>query len=319
MRRTLVVGGAGYIGGALVDMLMDAGHDVTVYDALLYEREYRKPVRFVYGDIRDSAKLGPLLDEADIVVWLAALVGDGACSADPKLTMEINTASVKWLADSYDGPIVFTSTCSVYGAAQEVVTEGSPLNPLSAYAVSKAEAESAVVERGGVVFRLGTLFGLADNFSRVRMDLVVNYLTARAACDHEITVFGGAQYRPLLHVRDAAKAILQNIDSPHAGVFNLHAENMSIRDLAERIGKHFEPLAIRYTDIKFQDNRNYRVSSAKAAQAFGFSPQLTVDHGINEIKQLLEERRIKDINDPRYSNSESIRRLHEASPTLGIN
>jgi nucleoside-diphosphate-sugar epimerase len=109
--NVLVVGGAGYIGGSVTDILMQSEHQVRVYDALLYEESYRKPVEFVYGDVRESNKLLPHLKWADAVIWLAALVGDGACALNPEVTGAINQDSVRWLAQNYAGRIIFTSTC----------------------------------------------------------------------------------------------------------------------------------------------------------------------------------------------------------------
>lgn len=307
MTKILVVGGSGYIGGSLVDMLLKGTYKVRVYDNLLYETEYRKPVDFVFGDVRNTSKLKPHLEWADVVVWLAAIVGDGACAADPDLAMEINARRVEWLVQNYDGRIIFTSTCSVYGAGDKVLGETSEVNPLSVYAASKLQAESHVLEKNGLIFRLGTLFGVSDNYARIRMDLVVNYLTGKALFYRHITVFGGDQYRPLLHVKDAARAIFMNLNTNHSGVFNLHAVNMSMRDLGERLRGHFPGLKVEYTERKFQDDRNYRVSSENARETFGFVPLYPVDQGIGEIRELLENGRIKDVNNPRYSNSEFIR------------
>src|SRR2546421_2743765 len=174
MANVLVVGGAGYVGGAVTDRLMGSRHNVRVYDSLLYEDSYRKPVDFVLGDVRDWNRLKSQLEWADVVVWLAALVGDGACSLDPDLTVEINELSVKRLTEEFDGRTIFISTCSVYGAQAGILDEKSPLNPLSLYAVTKLKAETYLRDRNALVFRLGTLFGVGDHFSRIRLDLVVN-------------------------------------------------------------------------------------------------------------------------------------------------
>ena len=230
MANVLVTGGAGYVGGALTDRLLMTDHDVRVFDSLLYEECYRKPVPFVLGDVRDPEALQPHLDWADVVVWLAALVGDPACSLNPELALSLNRDSIRYLIDHFDGRILFPSTCSVYGAADGMLEEGSPVKPLSIYAESKLEAEAILEGRDAMSFRLGTLFGISDTYSRIRMDLVVNVLTARAHKHGQISVFGGEQYRPLLHVSDVAEAITQNIDTDHTGVFNLHNVNMRITD-----------------------------------------------------------------------------------------
>lgn len=300
--NVLVVGGAGYIGGALTDILIHSEHNVRVYDSLLYEESYRKPVNFVYGDIRDTDRLLLHLKWADAVIWLAALVGDGACALNPDITAAINQESVKWLAQNYSGRIIFTSTCSVYGAQDAVLDETSLANPLSVYAVTKLAAEEYLHDKNATIFRLGTLFGVGDQFSRIRLDLIVNTLTVRAHRHHKISVFGGDQFRPLLHVRDAAQAIAECLVSPHTGVYNLHRQNVRIIDLAYQVRNHFPDLVIEQTPMKFQDTRNYRVSSEKAQKTLGFKAVHSIDEGIEEVKDLLDSNRLKDVDAPRYTN-----------------
>ncbi len=316
MARVLIVGGAGYVGGALTSRLASTPHEIRVYDSLLYEESYRKPVPFEHGDVRDWSRLQPHLDWAEVVVWLAALVGDGACAMEPELTREINQNSVRRLADSFTGRILFTSTCSVYGAQEGELVEDSPINPLSLYAETKAKAEESLRDRNAMVFRLGTLYGVGDEFSRIRLDLVVNILTVKAALYNRISVFGGDQYRPLLHVRDIAAVLEKNITTPHTGVFNVHSENVRIADLAERFQAHFPGLEVLRTEMKFQDSRNYRVSSRKAVDGFGFNPACSIDDGIAELKRLLIERRLKNIALPRHSNQKYLKGFLErpASP-----
>jgi nucleoside-diphosphate-sugar epimerase len=126
--KILVVGGCGYIGGFLTDLLTNQAYDVTVYDSLLYETRYLKNVNFIRGDIRDTEKLEKIIHDYDTVVWLAALVGDGACAVDLELTKRINFDAVKWLVDNFKGKIVFTSTCSVYGANNDLIDETATPN-----------------------------------------------------------------------------------------------------------------------------------------------------------------------------------------------
>jgi nucleoside-diphosphate-sugar epimerase len=300
--KILVVGGAGYVGGALTDLLLQTQHQVRVYDALLYEESYRKPVDFVFGDVRNHEKLQPHLDWADVVVWLAALVGDPACALNPDVSIQINQESVKWLTDHFNGRIIFLSTCSVYGARDGVLDENSPTNPLSVYATTKLEAEKYLVNKNALIFRLGTLFGVGDVFSRIRLDLVVNTLAVRAFNVGKITVFGGDQFRPLLHVCDAAKTIVENITTKHTGIYNLHRQNVRIVDLAYQVRNHFPDLIIESVERKFEDTRNYRVSSDKAKNTLGFNPIHSIDSGIEEIKSLLEQGRLRDTENPRYTN-----------------
>lgn len=302
--NVLVVGGAGYVGGALTDFLTRTGHAVRVFDALLYEEAYRKPIEFVRGDVRDMARLRPHLAWADAVVWLAALVGDGACELDPKAAVAVNQDAVRELVREVPRRIVFTSTCSVYGAQAEELDETAPARPLTVYASTKLAAERYLEDADAVVFRLGTLFGVGDAFSRVRLDLVLNTLTVRAHQRARIEVAGGEQFRPLLHVRDVAVAIAAALERDDLrGVFNLHRQNVRILDLAHQVRCHFPSVAL---DVRppgpAADLRDYRVSSRRAQDELGFRPTGTIDQAIDELRTLLDAGRLKDPDCPRYSN-----------------
>jgi len=304
----LVVGGAGYVGGGIVDKL-SKDHEVTVYDSLIYETSYRKKVNFILGDIRDSSKLNSILSDFDVVVWLAALVGDGACAINPELTHEINTESVKNLVQNFDKRIVFLSTCSVYGAQDGILTESSDTNPLSEYASSKLKAEEHLKDSNALIFRLGTLFGLSDEFSRVRLDLVVNILTAKALIDKKISVFGGDQWRPLLHVNDVSNAINHCLNTDVTGIYNLHHKNYKIIDIAKEIEKKVKDVEVEVTPMSFEDARNYQVSSQKLLDETGFEASIELINGVNEIYDLIFHNRIKDITDPRYSNQNFLQKF----------
>lgn len=307
--KILIVGGAGYVGGAITDLLADGRHQVRVYDALLYEEDYRKPVDFVFGDVRDRDTLLPLLRWADVVVWLAALVGDGACALNPDLAIEINQHAVAWLIKQFNGRIVYMSTCSVYGAQDQELDETAPTHPLSVYAATKLEAERSLEEKNALIFRLGTLFGVGDLFSRVRLDLALNTLVVKAATMGRITVYGGDQFRPLLHVRDVARAVVENLETAYAGILNLHRQNVRIIDLAYQIRNYFPDLEIEREARPVQDTRNYRVNSDKARRVLGFRTEFSINDGIEEIKALVETGRLKDVNNSRYTNQAYLAKL----------
>lgn len=287
--NVLVVGGAGYIGGAVTDILPNA----RVYDNLLYEHEYRKNRDFVLGDIRDTEKLKPHLDWADAVIWLAGIVGDGACAHDPQLTYALNTDSVKWLSENFNGRIIFPSTCSVYGAQDGLLNEESPTNPLSAYASSKLDAEQYLKDKNAVIFRLGTVFGVSDEFSRIRLDLVVNTMTAKAFNEGKLKVFGGEQYRPLIHVIEIAETMVGALQSDITGVHNLASYNYKISDIAKEVAE-VTGAKVESVDMKFEDSRNYKISNL----SFG---RISIKDGIKEVLEVVP--RIKDPADPRYSNA----------------
>ena len=304
MQKVLVVGGAGYVGGHLVDQAIQAGHQVRVFDKLIYEDAYLKDVDFAHGDINDLTQLKPHLDWADTVIWLAAFVGDPACALNPELTMRTNVLSVAQLVSNFSGRIVFPSTCSVYGAQDGLLDESSPFDPLSLYAESKIQAENVLLNAPNdvLIFRLGTLFGLSDTYSRLRVDLVLNVLTIRATLEGHMSVFGGQQFRPLLHVRDVATAMVPHIATGKTGVFNLHAENVTIIELAKQIQSLVPGAEIKTSESSFQDSRNYAVSSQKAINELGFAPKWTIEDGIREVHEAVKGGRIPNVNLPRFSN-----------------
>jgi nucleoside-diphosphate-sugar epimerase len=304
MSKVLIVGGAGYVGGYLTDLAESEGHEVRVFDKLLYEDAYLKNVDFYYGDILDRKALLPHLKWADTVIWLAALVGDPVCALNPEQTIKTNVNSVKNLVDDFGGRIIFPSTCSVYGAQLGLLTEDSPLDPLSLYAETKIKAEEVLMAAPNdvLIFRLGTLFGLSDTYSRIRVDLVLNVLTIRAVREGHMSVFGGQQYRPLLHVRDVATAVVPQINTKNNGIFNLHSENVTIIQLSDRIQRLVPTAEVEISESSFQDARNYMVSSDRATSSLGFKPRWSIEDGIIEIRDTMLSGRIPDVNTPRFSN-----------------
>ena len=309
MSKILIVGGAGYVGGWLTDEAIRDGHEVRVIDNLTYEDSYLKNVDFVFGDVLDFDLIKNNLSWADTVVWLAALVGDPACAINPSLTKKINVDSVKNLVDHFDGRVIFPSTCSVYGAQNGLLNEESAVGPLSLYAASKLEAENILLESNAtpLIFRLGTLFGISDTYARLRVDLVLNVLTIRAVLEGTMSVFGGEQYRPLLHVKDVATAVIPHLSDSTSGIYNLSTENVTILQLAERIQKIVSKVKIEQTKISFQDARNYRVSTDKVNKDLKFVPRYTIENGIQEVANAITQKRIKDVGNPKFNNSESLR------------
>jgi nucleoside-diphosphate-sugar epimerase len=287
-----------------VDEAREAGHEVRVYDALLYEDLYLKDVDFAFGDVLDMASLQPHLDWADTVIYLAGYVGDSLCALNPAQTRRVNVDAIKLLVERFNGQIVFPSTCSVYGAQFDELNENSPVMPLSLYAETKLIAEKILLRRTAPtqIFRLGTLFGMSDRYSRIRLDLVLNTLTVRAVLEGKMSVFGGHQFRPLLHVRDVASAMVPCIGRDRSGLYNLHAENLTILELARRIQAVVTSAVIETTESEFQDLRSYRVTSQKARQEIGFLPNFSIEDGIQEVAEVVRSHRIKNVDQARFSN-----------------
>ena len=312
-KKVLVVGGCGYIGGYTTDLLSSNNFDVTIYDNLLYEDRFLKSVNFINGDIRDTNFLVQTAEEFDVIVLLAALVGDPACSVDQQLTNHINYDSIKdfCLKISSDKHIIFMSTCSVYGAQDGLLNEESSTNPLSTYASTKLKSEKHILEKNGTIFRLGTVFGLGDAHSRLRMDLVVNILTMRAIIYNEITINGGEQWRPIISVVDIANYILEACQKGHRGIYVLSKENVIIKQLGEKVANLIPNTKINYTEISFQDARNYKVDNSKSLSTFEYQPMVTVEEEVLKIKKLLDENRIKDPMQQVYHNGNFLRDLKE--------
>lgn len=310
-KKVLLLGGCGYIGGFTADKLIEAGLDVTVYDNLLYEDRYLKNIKFIYGDIRETKKIALMSKDFDIIVMMAALVGDPACSVNEMLTEEINHLAIKNLCDSIPKckHVVFMSTCSVYGAQDGLLNEDSPTNPLSSYAAAKLKSEKHVIERGGTIFRLGTVFGLGDTYSRIRMDLVVNILTMRAVKYGEITINGGDQWRPIISVTDIAEYVTEACINEYTGIFVLAKENVIIRELGEHIVGMIPNTKINYSEISFQDARNYKVDNSKSLKTFIYKPMVTVADEVKRMVRMFEEKRIKDPEDLIYHNGEFLKFL----------
>lgn len=302
--NTLVVGGAGYIGGAVTDLLLQADVPFRVYDSLLYEDHYLKPVPFVQGDIQDDVALRAQLEWADCVIWLAALVGDGACQINPTASIILNQDRVQFLADNFRGRILFTSTCSVYGANDSLLTERSSVRPLSVYASTKLAAERALRDSNALIYRLGTVAGVSDTYSRLRLDLVANIMTLNAIQNDRISVFGGDQWRPMIHVKDVAAALVSQIAPDGAtGIFNLATANMRMLELAEMVKEITGCTKLEVTDMPTEDKRNYRVSTDSLVNTTGWSPIYLIEDAIQQIATIVGEGRLKASHNIRYSNA----------------
>lgn len=320
MKKVLVVGGAGYIGGLTCDSLIKKGFNVTIYDSLLYESRFLKEIPFIYGDIRDTKRLVEVAKNFDTVVLMAALVGDPACSVDPLLTEEINYRAIRDFCDGItdNTHIVFMSTCSVYGAQDGLLNEDSSTNPLSSYASTKLRAEEHVLKKNGTVFRLGTVFGLGDTYSRIRLDLVVNVLTMKAVKEGKIRINGGNQWRPIIAVKDIAGYITEACEKKISGVYVLSKENVVIRELGERVAKLIPNTTIEYSEISFQDARNYQVDNSKSLKVFDYKPVVTVEEEVVRMIRLFEENRIENPEDKLYHNGVYLKNKKDEKQSLWI-
>ena len=226
-----------------------------------------------------------------------------ASSIEPKSSEEINYLATKNIAelcqlhniDTY----IFASTCSVYGSQPEkLITEKSPTDPLDFYAQQKYLSERAAgwLNKAPTILRFGTLFGMSP---RMRFDLVINLFVAQAIQEKQITVFGGDQYRPFLHVDDAADALIFALEKNLTGTYNVISENLTIKQAAEKISDA-TGCKINISNEN-EDKRNYKVSAEKLMQV-GFHPSRTINDAIKEIGEAIENKEITNYADEKYSN-----------------
>ncbi len=323
INNVLVIGGAGYLGSVVVRDLLERGYQVMALDSLMFGDESvrdlygRSRFEFIDGDLRNVESVVRSLQYTDAVVHLGAIVGDPASDLDNRLTEEINVAATRMIAEAAKGfgiqRFVFASTCSVYGSGRGTVDESSPPEPISLYARTKLECEQVLLALeddlfSPVVLRLATLYGMSP---RPRFDLVLNFLTAKAVNEGEITIFGGDQWRPLLHVRDAGTAIVQCVEGPvervKGEVFNVGSDsnNHTLTDLGNLIAENIGEVSVRVAQ-QSSSEASYRVGFRKIHDRLGFEPQFTVTEGILEIQAALQQGRISDYGATVYSNAKTL-------------
>ncbi len=318
----LVLGGAGYIGSVLVRELLDRGEKVRVLDSLLYGSEPLDGVLghpnldLIVGDCRNIQDVISSMKGVGSVVHLAAIVGDPACEVDRQTTLEVNYAATRMIVEIARAHgvrrFIFASSCSVYGIADDVVDERSPVNPISLYAETKVNSEKALLAAESdsfhpTVLRFATIFGLGY---RPRFDLVVNLLSAKAHQEGVITIFNGGQWRPFIHVRDVAKSILTILDAPlqrvGGQVFNVGDSrlNHTLTDVAELIRSLLPNTKIEH--IENDDKRNYRVNFDRI-RSLGFSATFMLEDGVKEMIHGLSTGAIGDYTNLRYHNQRFIK------------
>lgn len=328
MAKVLVTGGAGYIGSLLTGVLLAAGHEVTVVDALMFGGESLLPYfahpgfRFRKADVCGE-DLGELLEGVNTVFHLAAIVGFPACQQVGDTVAHLyNTEATKRVFEAAERSgaerFIFASTYSNYGISPngEPVTEESPLHPQSLYARTKIAAEEWLLEKGRssrcapVLPRFATLFGISP---RTRFDLIVNQFTLEALRNRRLVIYQRNYYRSYLHVRDAVHALelfmKVPVDLVRSQIFNVGSEdgNYSKDQIIELVQKHVNGVAVEYKDLSFgEDMRDVRVSFAKIRKTLGFLPRRSVEDGIIEVRKALESGLIPDPTASKYRNHQFI-------------
>ncbi|MDG2000810.1 MAG: SDR family oxidoreductase [Alphaproteobacteria bacterium] len=300
-KKIFVTGGAGYVGGILIPRLLQDGHSVTVLDLMIYGEEVlpnNMNLKTIKGDIRDQSVLRDLIPGNDIVIHLACISNDPSFEMNPDLGKSINLDAFRPLVeisrDNFVERFIYASSSSVYGVKEEPnVHEEMSLEPLTDYSIFKADCEKILLEYQSkdfttITIRPATVCGYSP---RQRLDVVVNILTNLAFHKREITIFGGSQLRPNIHIKDMAEAYLSLINAPKekvAGeIFNAGYENHSVRQIGEIVKEAIGQDVVLKT-VPTDDNRSYHVSSEKIKKVLGFTATNTIRDACLELKHAFE-------------------------------
>ena len=321
--QIFVTGGAGYVGAVLVPQLLDAGHMVTVLDLLIYGEdvlEAHPNLRVLKGDIRDVDLLKRELNGHDTVIHLACISNDPSFEMNPLLGKSINLDAFRPLVEASKiggvSRFIYASSSSVYGVKEELnVHENMSLEPLTDYSKFKADCEKILSEYQDeefttVTIRPATVCGYSP---RQRLDVVVNILTNLAFHNRKITVFGGSQLRPNIHIQDMVDVYLMLLDAPTekiAGqIFNAGYENHSVLELAKMVQSVVgDDVALVSTPT--DDNRSYHVSSEKIRDVLGFEAKHTIRDAAAGLVTAFKAGKLPDsLTDERYFNIKRMQSL----------
>ena len=316
MRKILITGGAGYVGAVLTPYLLNKGHKITVIDLMIYGEKVldKNPnLRIIKGDIRDTSLLERELPNHDIVIHLACISNDPSFELNPKLGRSINldafTPLVKIAKKNLVKRFIYASTSSVYGIKKEIdVDETMSLEPLTDYSKYKVDCEVILKKYISedftpIIIRPATVCGYSP---RQRLDVVVNILTNLAYHKRSVSVFGGKQLRPNIHIEDMAKAYEALIEAPKSKVsgeiFNVGYENRSVFDLANTVKKVIgNDVSLKLSPTN--DNRSYHISSKKIKRVLSFEPINTISDAVNDLKLAFKKGLLPNsLTDEKYFN-----------------
>lgn len=326
-KRVFVTGGAGYVGAVLIPKLLRKGYEVKVLDLFLYGEDVLDSVKDdpklkkVKGDIRDRKLLEKEMPGYDTVIHLACISNDPSYELDPDLARSINYDAFIHLVDVAKKAgvkkFIYASSSSVYGVKDVPdVTEDLPLEPLTDYSKYKALCEDILLKEATddfivSIIRPSTVCGYSP---RLRLDLTVNILTNHAVSKGEITVFGGEQMRPNLHIEDMTDFYTFLLEVPdekiHKKIYNVGYENYKVKDIAEMVKKVIDP-GLPIITTPSDDNRSYQVSSKKVKDALGYAPKRTIEDAVRDLKKAFDEGRIPDsMTDIRYYNIKTMQAVN---------
>ena len=328
MKNILITGGAGYVGCVLTPQLLKAGYNITIYDTMWYGNHLPKSpnLKIIEGDIRDTGKLAGAFNGIEAVISLACISNDASFELDEKLSTSVNLDAFEpmVMAAKKAGVqrFVYCSSSSVYGVSdQPNVTEEHPLLPVSLYNKYKGMCEPLLWKHQGpgftcVAIRPATVCGYSP---RTRLDLSVNILTNHAVNNNKITVYGGSQLRPNLHIQDMCNLYQMLLELPAEKIagqtFNAGYQNLSIMEIAEIVRKVVkeefpEKGEIEIVTTPSDDIRSYHINSDKIANVIGFRPQHTIEDAARDLCKAIKAGKLPDsFNDDVYFNVKRMKRL----------
>ena len=322
--KIFLIGGAGYVGSALVPKLLDEGYEVTVFDLFIYGKEVldqHPKLNIVEGDIRDIKLLSRCIKNHDAIIHLACISNDPSFELNPELGKTINLDCFRPLVEAAVNNnisrFIYASSSSVYGIKKEKnVDESLKLEPLTDYSKFKVECEKILSEYTSdkfetIIIRPATVCGYAR---RQRLDVVVNILTNLAYHKRKITVYGGDQLRPNIHIKDMVNVYLKMLVADknvvNGEVFNAGYDNFTINEIANSV-KEIIGDDVVLEKVETDDNRSYHVSSKKMRDILNFEAKFTIQDAIKDLKEAFDKKKLTNsLADSKYFNIKKMQEIN---------